>query len=752
MESRATRHGEGLAVLGYVLLIVYGSLYPFSGWVDAPDCFAFLYQGLSSTQVQLGDLVTNVLAYVPLGFLVCRLLLAKRVAGAWATALAIATAFVLSLSMEMLQGFLPTRVQSDFDLLTNTFGGTLGAIAAGLPGRQGALADILRKTRSEWFVPGRFADLGLFALGAWFFRWLLPLLPSIDLGRFRAGLAPIALAIANPHSFNGWRALAETLSWAGIGLIAKSQVRSEKPGFAVVAILFVCILAAQIPIVRRYLTPELLVGCLAGLLLVKVLADADVKTRANLAFLLIFAGFCIEENIASSPGMLYPFNWIPFATKLDNTLSGIESLLELIGFSAALAWCARSGADKQDVRWFGWAAGLLVTGGAFALELGQRHVPGRIGDITSPLLIGFTWIMSWRWTGQRDVTESLHVPAASLAAEGPSLPSPPRILDGPVARPIRTYLLALVSLTAAIWLIAQQPAVPYNIRELLYPGHPIRSAALLSLALFLTLAAPAWFVAWILRRPVAVLLLPIALASNAFLTWVSVVNSVPSRNLHDIVGSPILHWAGETETCVRFIALHSAITLLVTGGVLLAVCLFHPRPFGLVLGWLFLILVFGPLLHWAIVTQAATDNLTELMRDGGSAPASILLALAGILSFLTGSLVAASVAFARRRLRALVLAAACSVGAYLLFVAGTEPALDKYGKVFSALQFMLSPDRAHYVGQGELVARYATAFLLLIAATALLQYRAWVAMAAGMPRRNATARTAIGGTNRVTRV
>src|ERR1700675_4763411 len=102
MESRAARLGRGFAVLGYALLIVYGSLYPFSGWMAAPDCFAFLFQGLSSTPVQFGDLVTNVLAYIPLGFLVCRFLLAKRVPGMLATALAIAAAFVLSLSMELL--------------------------------------------------------------------------------------------------------------------------------------------------------------------------------------------------------------------------------------------------------------------------------------------------------------------------------------------------------------------------------------------------------------------------------------------------------------------------------------------------------------------------------------------------------------------------------------------------------------------------------------------------------------------------
>jgi hypothetical protein len=384
--------------------------------VAARDPFAFLFHGWGATYVSLGDLVTNVLVYVPLGLLVHRFLL-TTVRGAVAAVFTIAAAFSLSLSMELLQVFLPTRTQSEFDLLTNTLGGAFGVIAANLPGRQGRVAETLRQARSNWFVPGRLTDLGLFALAAWLFSRLMPLVPSLEVGKFEAALAPLASAIADPHSFNGWQALAETLSWAGIGLVAKSLVRPGKPAFAAVAIMSISLLFAQIPILGRQLRPEVLVGCGAGLLLAGLLANANAKTRANLAFFLIFAGFCIAENIASSPGMLYPFNWIPFSSKLDNALEGIESLLEMIGLSAALAWSARSGADRHTARRVGWAAGLLVTGGAFALEFGQRHVPGRFGDIISPLLMAFTWILAWRSAGPYDVTELPQATGATPAGE-----------------------------------------------------------------------------------------------------------------------------------------------------------------------------------------------------------------------------------------------------------------------------------------------------------------------------------------------
>ena len=730
MRLHVSRQGPALAALAYVVLIVYGSLYPFSGWVGARDPFAFLLRGFTGTQVSLGDLVTNVIAYVPAGLLVYRFLLPKAQA-AVAAASAIAAAFTLSLSIEVLQAFLPTRIQSTIDLLTNTLGGTLGVMAARLHGTKGVLVDALHRARSNWLVRDRLTDVGLVALAAWCLSRLMPLVPSLDIGKFRAALAPIAHVIADPHLLSGWRLLAETLSWAGLALMARSLVRPDKPGFAAFSLVAVAILLAQIPLVDRQLMPEVLVGCGIGLLLAKLLGNLGARTRANLAFFLIFAGFCVAENIASGGGALYSFNWIPFKPQLGNTLIGIDSLLEAIGLAAALAWSARSGADPVTMRWIGWAAGIVTGLGAFALELNQRQVQGRVGDITTSLLMALTFILAWRWAGLPGPAEEPHAPATTPRPERLSPALFADFRSHALGQSVGCYALALAFLTIAIWIVTHLPYVNYNVRQLLYPGHPIRSAVLLSMALLLTLAVPAWLVAWVCRRRLAPVLLPVALFVNAFLTWMAVVSAVPSRNLHDIVGAPVLHWPGETETCLRFLALHSAVTLSVTGGVVLALSLFQPRRAGLVLGWILLSIVLGPLLHWAIVTEAATDNLTELMRNGGSATASMLLALGAVLSFFSGSVVSAGIAFARRRRLAIGLSIVGSFGAYWLFVAGSEPVIIKYGRIFSAMQFLLSPDRAHYVGQHELIVRYIAAYLVLMAALVLLQYRAWAAMAAG---------------------
>ena len=733
-----TRRNTALAALGYAVLVVYGSLYPFSGWMASRDPFAFLLRGWNGTQVSVGDLATNIFAYAPFGFLFYRSLVPKA-QRAVAAVIAIGAAFALSLSMEFLQAFLPTRVQSIVDLLTNTAGGALGVMAARLQGTKGSIATALRRARSQWLMPGRMTDVAVFALAAWGLSRLMPLVPSLDVGKFRAALAPFAHVAADPHLFNGWRLLAEALSWAGLALIARSVVRPEKPGFAAFAVFAAAILLLQIPIVGRHLRPEVLAGCGIGLLLAISLGKASARARSNFAFVLIFAGFCVAESIASQGGALYTFNWIPLRRNLGNTLVGIESLLQSMGLAAALAWSARSGAGPRTMRGVGWGAGILTGLGAFALELNQVRLHGRVGDISTPLLMAVTFGLAWRASSRHGVAAAPDE-TASMAGPEPAPRAPSRNVQGDAfAGSLAFYAVALALLTLAIWFVTKLPAVNYNVRQLLYAGHPIRSAVLLSVALFLTLALPAWLVAWICRRRLSPPLLPLALLVNAFLTWTAVVNAVPSRNLHDIVGAPILDWPWQIETCLRFLALHSAVTLLVTGGVVFALPLFQARRAHLALGWVLLSLVLGPLLHWAIVTEAATDNLTELMRNGGSATASAFLSLGAVLSFLSGSLVSAGIAFARRRLLAIGFALFASVGAYYLFVAGSEPFILKYGRIFSAMQFLLSPDRAHYVGPHELIVRYVIAYLALMGTLALLQYRAWAAMAAGPRHRVAPA-------------
>ena len=135
-----------------------------------------------------------------------------------------------------------------------------------------------------------------------------------------------------------------------------------------------------------------------------------------------------------------------------------------------------------------------------------------------------------------------------------------------------------------------------------------------------------------------------------------------------------------------------------------------------------------PIQYWVVVTWAATDNLTELMAGGASLGAFLWLTLYLLLTGTTGALLASlrsGASAVRIGLTLVALGASLPLG-YLLFTAGTEAVIVKDQKVFSALQSLLSTDRAHYAVGPELWIRFAAAHFAVVCMTALAQFPHWV--------------------------
>jgi len=100
--------------LGYVALVVYASLFPFSGWRD---------QGIAPWSFLLApwprywtgfDVVSNLLGYVPLGLLLT-LALARSGRPRWAGWFGVLVPALLSLGLESIQNYLVERVPSQVD-------------------------------------------------------------------------------------------------------------------------------------------------------------------------------------------------------------------------------------------------------------------------------------------------------------------------------------------------------------------------------------------------------------------------------------------------------------------------------------------------------------------------------------------------------------------------------------------------------------------------------------------------------------
>src|SRR5712691_10748466 len=140
--------------VAYVLLVVYASLHPFSGWRDRGlPPFAFLTAPFSRP-ILVFDVVANIIGYMPLGFLAV-LAVYPWLRRSYAFGFGLACSVLLSFALESLQLYLPTRASSNLDLLANAVGGAAGALAALATTRPLMDAEGLQRLRNRLFLPGR---------------------------------------------------------------------------------------------------------------------------------------------------------------------------------------------------------------------------------------------------------------------------------------------------------------------------------------------------------------------------------------------------------------------------------------------------------------------------------------------------------------------------------------------------------------------------------------------------------------------
>src|SRR5262245_42263376 len=115
--------------LATCVLILYGSLFPFSfSSLRSVDLWT-LVTGLQFTRSSRGDVVANVLLYMPLGYCLMLSWPARWKRGAGLVGVVL-VGTVLSFGVELLQAHLRSRVPSLTDLGFNAAGTGLGALAA----------------------------------------------------------------------------------------------------------------------------------------------------------------------------------------------------------------------------------------------------------------------------------------------------------------------------------------------------------------------------------------------------------------------------------------------------------------------------------------------------------------------------------------------------------------------------------------------------------------------------------------------
>lgn len=259
------------ALLAYLLLIVYASWFPFTGWRKSglpPFAFANLDWPRYWTAF---DASVNVVGYIPLGVLVVYSMY-PHVRGILAVILATLCGMLVSGVMEAVQTFLPSRVPSNLDFFTNSFGALVGAVVGALSARTYLDRSRLYKLRLRWFAPH--AGQGLVLIALW----------------------PLAQIYPQPYLFGHGQVLTILSGWLSrllemdidlVGMIRRGGAMTPEQYWLSETIITACGLTGAalclLCLMRRGSAPRgVLVAVLIGAaLVVKALASAILFTPDN---------------------------------------------------------------------------------------------------------------------------------------------------------------------------------------------------------------------------------------------------------------------------------------------------------------------------------------------------------------------------------------------------------------------------------------------------------------------------------------
>jgi glycopeptide antibiotics resistance protein len=272
-----------IAAALFAAFAVYGSLVPFQYRAMPLDEALARFEHVPYLALGIGsraDFVSNILLFIPLGFLLGGGLLVDRRGGLRFTAAAasiVSLAFALSVAIEFTQLFFPPRTVSLNDITAETVGAAIGVVLWGLFGSD--LTEWVRRFSRERRRPALVVQL-LTLYGAGFFvSQLMPFDITIDLGELaqkyhegRIVLSPFGFAHSSAV-LAAWDYGTDLLLWIPIGALARLLwAPRDTPRRALTAMLagtacVVLIELGQLLIFTRYSDVTDLIPGLAGVAL-----------------------------------------------------------------------------------------------------------------------------------------------------------------------------------------------------------------------------------------------------------------------------------------------------------------------------------------------------------------------------------------------------------------------------------------------------------------------------------------------------
>ena len=328
----------GILAFAYVLTIVYASLQPFRGWrMPAPEILAFVGAPWPR-YITLEDILVNIAAYLPLGFLLSIVCGARYGAGLGVLAAALCATGV-SLTLEAIQMFLPSRIASNVDLLTNGLGALIGAMAAPLFAPSRILGGKVHAVRHRLFLDGMAADVGLVIVCLWPLTQFHPTAQLFGTGAVKATFdLPAYFPAHTPALAFAGEASVVFCNLLGVGMMISALLRDAPRRMAMIgavtaaalvikAVTALALIKASAP-PWGWITPGVLIGLAGGWVLLYG------ATRLPRVAQLALAALCIM--LAAAAVNLAPDN--PYQSVPTKLLAGGQSdFLSFTGIMRALS-------------------------------------------------------------------------------------------------------------------------------------------------------------------------------------------------------------------------------------------------------------------------------------------------------------------------------------------------------------------------------------------------------------------------------
>jgi len=349
-------------------LILYGGLYPFNfDFGLHKESALALLMASAHDRASWGDTIANVIFFMPFGFFAMQSIL-PRASKFGRLIFVVVAGAAFSLGIECAQSGLPDRVTSVYDLATNTIGALFGAVLGWNDWRQ-----TLSRYRPDSRPPALFPFL---LLGAWLGDRLFPFLLTLDVQNVKDALKPLFFASFSPLLALGYFIVTMVVCRLMRGVTVPGNVRTAG------TFLPLAVIAVKPFIQGRSISQAEILGTLVGIA-VWWCISGRIRPSTILLALLLMAQIVIKELdpfiFSSKPVSLFSF--IPFIGFMEGSMiNNVMSFIEKVFLYGSLVWLLVKASGS--LRFSLISSVVLLT----ILELIQMFLPGRVSEITDPML------------------------------------------------------------------------------------------------------------------------------------------------------------------------------------------------------------------------------------------------------------------------------------------------------------------------------------------------------------------------------